>query len=78
MKNVLRKVYKCGMCGKDVTDVNGNKFHTACVIDDLYETYASRKSPTTTQLARAARRNIDVLEIRKNAYEDMRGMIKQA
>ena len=26
MKNVPRKVYKCGMCGKDVTDENYRRF----------------------------------------------------
>ena len=76
MKNNLMKTYKCRFCGEAVTERYGNKYHTACIIDDLYDTYLNHKRPTSTQLSRARSRNIDVVEIKHEVQEDMRMMNK--
>ena len=72
MKNVLKATYICKTCGEEVTDVIGNRYHTACIIDELYDTYANFKVPSSALRQRAIKRNIDVFEIRKQVYEDMR------
>lgn len=63
----------CKVCG---TPLLRYKICEKCIIDKLYDTWASGREPTTSVLTLAYRRGIKPLEIREEAKEDAKGRIR--
>ena len=65
--------YRCKYCG---TPVMRYRICEKCIIDMLYEAWASGKEPSGSMLTLAYRRGIEPLEIREEAREDAKGRIR--
>ena len=65
--------YRCKYCGEYVLR---HKICEQCIIDKLYEAWASGKEPSRSMLTLAYRRGIKPIEIREEAREDAKGRIK--
>ena len=65
--------YHCKVCG---TPVMRYKICEKCIIDMLYDAWASGNRPSESVLTLAYRRGIKPIEIRKEAREDAKGRIK--
>ncbi|HPY85284.1 MAG TPA: hypothetical protein PLS20_09660 [Ruminococcus flavefaciens] len=65
--------YHCKCCGELVLR---HKICERCIIDKLYEAWASGKEPSRSILTLAYKRGIKPIEIREEAREDAKGRIR--